>query len=429
MSRDPVQAVSLPGWRAHPGALAILGGVGSALLLASPAAALPAPGDSEPTASLVSEQTGAARLRIPIEAPPGPGGFAPELALSYSSHAGDGPFGVGWSLNLGEIRCSARFGVPDDASCETYEFGGTLLVANPDTPGAYHTIVESFQRIRRIGDSWTVEQPDGTKLVFGEATTHRVSQSGSTARWLLQRMEDAFGNPIWFQYDTTIDPGEAHPLTISWGAGSSPGSGPRQIEFTYEGRPDPRLVFAGGLRRSLTRRVREIRVFGHQQLARRYLLGYAAAGAYTTERSRLAWVQEFGSDCTNLGEDPVPGVGCSALPRRTFEYRDANDVSPSGVSSQWSANDNAYRIPLGSYADGAPRYWKKSYPQRIADLNGDGLADRLELSITQKLQPGTIRVWINTGSGFHGKDDPSPWGATAQQYTDSFNGLTYSKPR
>lgn len=33
----------------------------------------------------VSEQTGAATINYPLTLPPGPGGFAPSLALSYSS--------------------------------------------------------------------------------------------------------------------------------------------------------------------------------------------------------------------------------------------------------------------------------------------------------------------------------------------------------
>ena len=43
----------------------------------------------------VDETSGAATLSIPIAVPPGPGGLAPALSLSYSSDRGDGPFGLG----------------------------------------------------------------------------------------------------------------------------------------------------------------------------------------------------------------------------------------------------------------------------------------------------------------------------------------------
>jgi len=88
-------------------------------------------GGSDP---IVSDSTGAASLRIPIAVPPGPGGFAPNLALSYSSRAGDGPFGVGWGLGLPEIRCSDRFGVPNLASCQQYLYSQSLQSLEYDQP-------------------------------------------------------------------------------------------------------------------------------------------------------------------------------------------------------------------------------------------------------------------------------------------------------
>jgi len=98
------------------------------MLLASIAVAMPAPGERGIGGVGVSENTGEARLRIQIEVPPGSGGLEPNLALHYSSHQGDGPYGVGWDFNLGEVRCSQRFGVPnyEYESCERFEWNGQL---------------------------------------------------------------------------------------------------------------------------------------------------------------------------------------------------------------------------------------------------------------------------------------------------------------
>ena len=58
-------------------------------------------------------------------------------------------------------------------------------------------------------------------------------------------------------------------------------------------------------------RTSRMRVVSGGGYFRRYAFGYGDSG-YTTRRSRLASVQEFGSDCTG------PTVaGCTGLPART----------------------------------------------------------------------------------------------------------------
>src|SRR5262245_23370823 len=47
--------------------------------------------------------TGTGSMTAPIGASPGRAGFGPKLALSYDSGAGNGPFGIGWSLSLPSI--------------------------------------------------------------------------------------------------------------------------------------------------------------------------------------------------------------------------------------------------------------------------------------------------------------------------------------
>jgi len=391
------------------------------LLLAPVGRAMPAPGDEGPTDPAVIDNTGAARFRIPIEVPPGPGGFAPNLELAYSSRSGDGPYGVGWTLGIPEIRCSDRFGVPDFADCLKYELGSDILVEDLETPDEYHTFVESFRRIRYLpaSDSWTVEQPNGTKLIFGEGAGHRILQGGSTARWLLQRMEDAFGNPIFLEYDTTTDIGSAYLASVFYGTGATSTAGPREVRFKYQDRPDERQLFSGGIERKITRRLREIQVFGHEQIFRRYAFGYDLEHVhYTTERSRLSWVQEFGTDCTELDEDPV-AADCTGLPRQEFRYRD----TPGSYD-----DEEGYRIPFGAYPYIGPYDYtdiKRPLPQLIGDINGDGLPDRMELrpDAQDLFAPGTMHVFVNTGAGFSDSEE------SALDYQASFDSLKYQQPR
>src|SRR5262249_1331080 len=56
-------------------------------------------------------QTGTANFSIPIALPPGRNGFQPSLNLVYSSGAGRGPLGVGWSLDVPRIARKVSQGI------------------------------------------------------------------------------------------------------------------------------------------------------------------------------------------------------------------------------------------------------------------------------------------------------------------------------
>jgi len=56
--------------------------------------------------------TGTGSMSVPISVSPGRSGFAPQLALSYDSGSGNGPFGFGWSLSLPCITRKTEKGLP-----------------------------------------------------------------------------------------------------------------------------------------------------------------------------------------------------------------------------------------------------------------------------------------------------------------------------
>ncbi|MBA2519985.1 MAG: hypothetical protein H0V24_09990, partial [Chloroflexia bacterium] len=71
----------------------------------------------------INPLNGTASLTVPIPVSPARSGFGPQLMLSYDSGAGNGPFGVGWSLGLPNITRKTDKGLPtyDDAG-ESDEF-------------------------------------------------------------------------------------------------------------------------------------------------------------------------------------------------------------------------------------------------------------------------------------------------------------------
>src|SRR5262245_10729171 len=56
--------------------------------------------------------TGTGSMSVPLAVSPGRSGFGPQLALSYDSGAGNGPFGFGWSLALPAITRKTDKGLP-----------------------------------------------------------------------------------------------------------------------------------------------------------------------------------------------------------------------------------------------------------------------------------------------------------------------------
>ena len=56
--------------------------------------------------------TGTGSMTVPIATSPGRSGFGPQLALSYDSGSGNGPFGLGWSLSLPAITRKTDKGLP-----------------------------------------------------------------------------------------------------------------------------------------------------------------------------------------------------------------------------------------------------------------------------------------------------------------------------
>jgi hypothetical protein len=60
----------------------------------------------------VDSVTGTGSISVPIALSPGRGGFNPELALHYDSGAGNGAFGLGWSLKQPSITRKTDKGLP-----------------------------------------------------------------------------------------------------------------------------------------------------------------------------------------------------------------------------------------------------------------------------------------------------------------------------
>ncbi|HEU5423279.1 MAG TPA: SpvB/TcaC N-terminal domain-containing protein, partial [Nitrolancea sp.] len=120
--------------------------------------------------------TGTGNFSVPIALPPGRHGFQPELSLRYSSGSGNGPFGLGWGLNMPSISRKTSRGLPRyDEAIDTFIFAGAedlVPVASMPTCTYYRPRTEGlFARIMHVHSAddnyWEVRTTDGRVDLYG----------------------------------------------------------------------------------------------------------------------------------------------------------------------------------------------------------------------------------------------------------------------
>jgi RHS repeat-associated protein len=179
----------------------------------------------------VAAATGSPALTVPLPMSPGRGGFGPQVALSYGSGHGNGPFGLGFALSVPTITRKTDKGLPRyydvEESDEFILSGAEDLVPNrrPGPAGTaildvldrgdhvvqqYRPRVEGlFARIERRtlkadGSShWEVTTKDNVTHVYGRSATTQIVDPKDPTRvfsWLLEESRDDRGNVVAYDY-------------------------------------------------------------------------------------------------------------------------------------------------------------------------------------------------------------------------------------
>ncbi|MFC9436395.1 SpvB/TcaC N-terminal domain-containing protein [Nocardia sp. NPDC057030] len=180
--------------------------------------------------------TGTGSLTVPISVSPGRGGFGPQLALAYDSGAGNGPFGLGWSLGLPAITRKTDKGLPrydDSGESDVFILSGAedlapVLVEQQGnwvrevlpvrTVGGigyrvqrYRPRVEGlFARIERWTNltdardiSWRSISRDNVTTWYGRDARSRIADPGNPEHifsWLICLSYDDKGNVVSYEY-------------------------------------------------------------------------------------------------------------------------------------------------------------------------------------------------------------------------------------
>lgn len=349
------------------------------------------------------DESGAATYSVPIATAAGTAGVVPQVSLNYSSSAGNGIAGRGWSIGgLTAIsRCRQTLDQDQTTTPITWTNedrfcldGQRLIVSQGEVYGAanstYRTEIESGASVTAIGsingepDYFEIKRKDGSTSFYGRSpedssgnTSGKLGNgAGSTLTWSIRHFKDNVGNPIWFEYDTTGGAQRISEIKYAYGSNlSDPISGfGAHVQFGYESRGDWISGYVAGYQFQNDKRLKTItskNKITADVTIRQYTLNYDSGASTPWDQvSRLESIQEcVGSTC--LDND------------LTFAWR-MPVTNPSSFSN--------LTLSLGgsNFAGFRP-----------ADINGDGLMDLVWLEGTGTTK--TMKYAFSNGSSYTAK--------------------------
>lgn len=322
--------------------------------------------------------SGAATYNIPIFTPKGVAGVVPQLSLSYSTQAGNGPLGLGWSVSgLSSItRCRQTMEQEgqdialDLTSTDRFCLDGQkLVVVDGGVYGAagteYRPVNNSRIKVISYGVAgngpsyFKVWNVDGTVSEYGNTSDSSVLQNdrgvikSNILIWAVNEIVDNMGNAINFSYLTNQNNAEQVIDEIRYAPDNI-------IRFNYSvNRVDDILRYGLGAQSKLDKLLSSIESFDSGVEVRRLDLQYNI----NNKRYRLSSI--------------TPSASGVSLQPTTFTW--SNQI---GGYTQGSA------ISLPSKYRGAQQ----------ADLNGDGRQDLIYIYQSGSLR--YLRSYLSNGSYF-----------------------------
>lgn len=282
--------------------------------------------------------SGALSYNVPIKVPPGRGGLQPELALIYnSSNKQNGWLGKGWNLDLGSIKRSSKDRINFNDN-DSFVHDGMDLVRRSSSH--YSARIEgdfSYYVYNGQNSGWVVKKNDGRKYSYGTSSNSQIVSPQGVVKWLLSSIADANGNTISISYNNTGS--EIYLNQINYEPGGS------RVEFILEDRNDIKPSFNNFKKLELTKRLKEIRVYGASSGAYKYALQYNY-GHFGN--SLISSIQEYGSNFNS-----------TSLPAKTYTYEPGSSFNFSSGSSAATTEAYSYRIT------------------HFADINADGFPDMI----------------------------------------------------
>lgn len=390
------------------------------------------------------DESGAATYSIPIAAPAGTAGVAPEISLNYSSLAGNGLVGKGWSIGgLSAITRCRQTLVHDNAplpitwtSQDRFCLDGQRLVLESgdgygSAGSTYRTEIDSFAKIKAIGSSngapvsFEVRRKDGSLSSYGATSNskHQTSDGNHTMTWALSQFEDSLGNygsgkGNYIEYQYVGDYSSGHRIRevrYAFGTGSSYNA---RIVFNYQSaeRPDPIHGYVAGYEFGTTRRLQNIEVFNGATAVRQFNLGYGSEPSnHLNKLSRLNSVQECnGATCLNPTEFTWVGPEEDSDAPSAYTFM-GQAVSVSGEAYGYGFKDSPEGTTTLENRDN-----RLVSDVKYPDINGDGLPDIVWVEPKYELDGDVHDTKVN-----YAISDGTRFGPRHTIWEDSLNNTNY----
>jgi RHS repeat-associated protein len=160
--------------------------------------------------------TGSYSIPVPLTAARG---FEPKLSIDYNSGAGNGVFGIGFSLSIPKITLRTSLGIPRYQGNDIYLLNGTELVKKDKasykddkgddvyeylyrTEGSFSLITHHIKPDQSTS-YWQIISTNNESSVFGIEQSCQIYNPANTSQifqWLLCESTDAKGNKKCYQY-------------------------------------------------------------------------------------------------------------------------------------------------------------------------------------------------------------------------------------
>ncbi len=300
---------------------------------------------------------GSGSYAVSIDCPKGPNEQRPSLGLSYSTGSGNGPFGLGWRLNLLRIERRSDRGIPNYNDDDTFVIGDAEVLV-PVGDGRYRPKTDTkFWKITRTGDAWQIQTGDGKTMKFGQTAASREADDTRVFAWYMDEESDAAGNTIVYSYRR--DQNKLYLEEVQYSI--------FRVRFLFESRPDSIRNGRSGFLRVTAQRVKAVELHCERLAPTRmriYSLTFAQA------QNGVSLLAGFALSATD-------GITTDRAPALTFDYS-ASDYTALAVHEIQS-----FIAPSSLESPGT----------QLVDMTGDGLPDVLQSSGSRML------LWRNGGDG------------------------------